>query len=246
MDFWQTVQVVFRRWYITFPAFLAALGVAGLVYGSVPTQYVSTSMLLLTVPTTGPTKEIGAKAKGPQAITNPLLYFDQGLNVSASILIQTLSTPETAASLGISPDGSTSYKVTNGSTNPELLMSGPFVLIEGTSSTPQQAHDIVRRVSALAPKELAKRQKKLDAPASTYISVNQVVPPTTPEARNTTKLRAAGAAGGLGVFAGLAAGFAFESVSTSKRHRRSRSTDPLRPELDADRDNSPFVTSLRS
>src|SRR3954451_23072756 len=102
MDFWQTVLVVFRRWYITVPAFLAAVGVAGLVYGSVPTQYVSTSMLLLTTPTTGPTKEIGAKAKGSEAITNPLLYFDQGLNVSASILIQALSTPETAGSLGIS------------------------------------------------------------------------------------------------------------------------------------------------
>jgi hypothetical protein len=38
MDFWQTVKVVIRRPYITFPAFLAVLGVAGLVYGSVPTQ----------------------------------------------------------------------------------------------------------------------------------------------------------------------------------------------------------------
>ena len=246
MDFWQTVQVVFRRWYITFPAFLAALGVAGLVYGSVPTQYVSTSVLLLTTPTTGPTKEIGAKAKGPHAITNPLLYFGQGLNVSASILIQTLGAPETAASLGISPEGSTSYEVTNGSTNAELLMSGPFVVIEGTSSTPQQAQDIVQRVSALAAQDLAQRQKKLGAPAATYISVNQVVPPTTPEALNTTKLRAAGAAGVLGVFAGLAAGFAFESVATSKSHRRSDPTAPLRPELDADRNNSLLVTSLRS
>ena len=75
MDFWQTVQVVFRRWYITFPAFLAALGLAGLVYGSVPTQYVSTSVLLLTAPRTGPTEQIDAKH--PNEITNPLLNFDR-------------------------------------------------------------------------------------------------------------------------------------------------------------------------
>lgn len=244
MDFWQTVKVVFRRWYITFPAFLAAIGVASLVYGSVPTQYVSTSVLLLTTPTTGPTEQIDAE--DPNAITNPLLNFDQGLNLSASILIQTLSTPETAASLGISTEGGTTYEVTNGSTNPELLVSGPFVVIEGTSITSQQAQDIVRRVAALATQDLAERQRALNAPASTYISVNEVVPATTPEALKTKKLRAAGAAGMLGVFAGLAAGFAFESIATSKKQRLSNRTAQLRPGLDAGRDNALFVTSLRA
>src|SRR5215218_7989171 len=113
MDFWQTVKVVFRRWYITFPAFLAALGAASLVYSSVPTQYVSTSVLLLTTPTTGPTEEIDAKRPNP--ITNPLLNFDQGLNMTATILVQTLTTPESAQSIGLSRNGDTSYEVNNGS-----------------------------------------------------------------------------------------------------------------------------------
>jgi hypothetical protein len=244
MDFWQTVKVVFRRWYVTFPALLAAIGVATLVYGSVPTQYVSTSVLLLTAPTTGPTEQIDAEDSN--AITNPLLNFDQGLNLTASMLIQTLSTPETAASLGISKQSGTSYEVTNGSTNPELLVSGPFVVIEATSITSQQAQDIVRQVAMLAAQDLAERQKELNAPASTYISVNEVVPATTPEALETKKLRAAGAAGVLGAFASLAAGFAFESIATSKKHRWSNRTAPLEPGLDADRDNALFVTSLRS
>ena len=136
------------------------------------------------------------------------------------MLIQNLSTPETAASLGVSPEAATSYQVTNGSTNPELLESGPFVFIEGTSVKPQDAQDIVRRVSALASQELAERQKEVDAPTSTYITVNEIVPPTTPEARNTKKLRAAGAAGMLAVFAGLAAAFAFESIASRQKLRR--------------------------
>ena len=219
MDFWQTAMVVFRRWYITFPAFLGAIGVAGLVYGSVPTQYVSTSVLVLTTPRTGPTAQIDPKR--PNEIRNPLFNFEQGLSLSAAILVQTLSTPETAASLGVSPRGDTSYLVTNGSGNPELLISGPFVFIEGTSSTSQGAQDIVRRVSALAVQDLAERQKELNAPTTTYISVNEVVPPTTPEARRGDKQRAAGAAGTLAVLAGLAAGFAFESVATSRKQRRA-------------------------
>jgi uncharacterized protein involved in exopolysaccharide biosynthesis len=253
MDFWQTVNIVFRRWYITFPAFLAALGVAISVYGSVPTQYVSNSVLVLTTPRTGGTEEIGVKH--PNSITNPLLNFEQGLSLSASLLIQTLRSPEAAAALGVSPTSTTSYQVNNGSTNPELLESGPFIFIEGTSKTPQEAQDIVRRVAALASEDLARRQKQLKAPASTYITLNQVVPPTTPLPRTAKKLRAAGVAGTLGVLAGLAAGFAFESTASSKTLQRAmlrqRNRAVLRQlELDGDQDETlddeELETSLRS
>jgi hypothetical protein len=243
MDFWQTVQVVFRRWYITFPAFLGALGVAALVYGSVPTQYVSTSVILLTTPRTGPTEQVEAKHRSE--ITNPLLNFEQGLSLSASMLIQALGSPETAASLGISPNGGTSYKVTNGSTNPELLESGPFVFIEGTSMTPHDAQDIVRRVSALAGQELAARQKQLNAPASTYITVTEVVPATTPEPLTVKKLRAAGAAGVLAVLTGLAAAFAFEDLVTRQQLRRSNRKDSVQSTVDVKDDDALMVTGLK-
>ena len=243
MDFWQTVMVVFRRWYVSVPAFLGALGLAALVYGSVPTQYVSTSMLLLTMPKTGPTEQIDPKH--PNAITNPLLNFDRGLSLSASMLIQALSTAETAAALGISPTGDTKYEVTNGSTNVESFETGPFIFIQGTSLTPQGAQDIVRRVSALAAQNLAERQDKLQVPTSTYITVNDVVPPTPPEARRTRKLRAAGAAGALAVLASLAATFAFESIATRHELRRSTRTGPMRHRPATDQDATPFATSLR-
>jgi hypothetical protein len=244
MDFWQTVQVVFRRWYVTFPALIGALGVAALVYGSVPTQYVSTSVLLLTMPTTGPTEQIDAKH--PNEITNPLLNYEQGLSLSASMLIQTLGSPETAALLGVSPNGGTSYRVTNGSTNPELLESGPFVFVEGTSATPQDAQDIVRRISPLAAQELAARQKELDAPASTYITLTQVVPATTPEPLKVRKLRAAGAAGVLAVLAGLAAAFAFENIATRQQLRQSNRRDPPQSRVDPKHDAARLVTSLKA
>lgn len=242
MDFWQTVQVVFRRWYITFPAFLGALGVAALVYGSVPTQYVSASVLLLTTPRTGPTEQIDSTH--PNEITNPLLNFEQGLSLSASMLIQSLSSPEAVASLGLLPGGDTSYEVNNGSTNPELLQSGPFVFIEGTSTSPEDAQDVVRRVSALAPKDLAMRQKELDAPTSTYITVTEVVPPTTPEPLKVKKLRAAGAAGTLSVLASLAAAFAFESIASHRQVRRSNRIDQLESRLDAEHEDALPLSNL--
>ncbi len=41
MDFWRTVVVLFRRWYITMPAFFATLGLAAAAYSVVPVEYES-------------------------------------------------------------------------------------------------------------------------------------------------------------------------------------------------------------
>ena len=38
MDFWRTVMVLFRRWYITLPAFVMTLGVAAAAASSVPSS----------------------------------------------------------------------------------------------------------------------------------------------------------------------------------------------------------------
>ena len=44
MDFWRTVMVLFRRWYITVPAFFLTLGAApAAAYSVVPVQYQSGS-----------------------------------------------------------------------------------------------------------------------------------------------------------------------------------------------------------
>jgi hypothetical protein len=220
MDFWQTVMVVYRRWYVALPAFLLSIVAAAGVYSSVSKLYVSTSVLVLTQPTTGAVQP--ADATKPRDQTNPLLSFDSGLSTSASIIIQALGTPQTAAELGVPPGSGTWFQVTNGSSNPELLITGPFLFIEGDSSTAAGATEIVAKVADRAKVELAKRQKELQAPSSTYITAVEVVPPTTPEAKGGSRIRAAAAAGALGLLASLAATFGFESFMTGRR-RRARS-----------------------
>jgi hypothetical protein len=220
MDFWRTVLVLFRRWYVTVPAFLLAIGVSLLVYSSVQIRYVSTAALVLTTPPTG-----GTLAPEPEhgfGLTNPLLNFDHGLSMSASILIQALGTPEVAAELGMMPGGETSYRVTNGSTNPELITSGPFVFIAGESATAGAAQDVVRRVIDRAKIELANRQKELSAPPSTFITISEVVPPTTAEAQGGSRTRAAAAALAFGFIVSLTAGYAAESYASTRDRRRSK------------------------
>ena len=94
MDFWRTVLVLFRRWYITVPAFFLTLFVAGAAASAVPVQYESGAVLVLTTPLTGGTETTNPDA--PTAYTNPLLSFDQSLALTASIVIQQMNSTETA------------------------------------------------------------------------------------------------------------------------------------------------------
>ncbi|MFI9380533.1 hypothetical protein [Kutzneria sp. NPDC052558] len=218
MDFWQTVLVLGRRWYVAVPAFLLAVAAAGGIYLTVPVTYTSTSVLVLDQPLAGGSLPALPTDKG--TITNPLLNFDQGLNNAAAIVIQALNTPEVAAALGASPTGDPSYKVTNGSTNQqEQIVAGPFVFVEGDSRDPQAAQDIAKRCVERVKQELAGRQQVLNAPPQTFITVDVAVQPTTPVAQRGNKTRAAAVAVAMGMVAALCAAYAFESYYQARRRK---------------------------
>src|SRR5690606_28322121 len=137
MDFWGTVLVLFRRWYISVPAFVLAVAAAFGVYATLPTVYVSNAVLVLATPTGRGV--VPPDPRIPMPRSNPMLNFEHGLSVSASILIAALGTPETARELGVREGGDTEYQVTNGSSNLESLATGPLVFVEASSTDPRKA-----------------------------------------------------------------------------------------------------------
>ncbi|WP_030924607.1 hypothetical protein [Streptosporangium amethystogenes] len=222
MDFWGTVLVVFRRWYVFLPVFALSVAAAAGLYSTVPTTYVSSAVLILTTPTTG--GSLPTNPDIPNGLTNPMLNFDHGLSISASILIAAMGTPEMAAEIGVRDGGEVTFKVTNGGSNLESLATGPFLFIEGEGHSAAAAQDIVRRVIARAKTELDLRQKAVRAPSATYITTYEAVPPTTPLAQRGRKLRAVAAAAGVGVMASLCATFMAESFLHRRRLRRPPGT----------------------
>jgi hypothetical protein len=219
MDFWLTVLVLFRRWYITIPAFVLSIVLAGAAYSAVPVEYQSNAVLVLTTPLKGGTET--RNSPYADSLTNPMLNFDPSLALSGAIVIQQMSTSETAHRLGITFGDDTTYEVTNGSSNPELLETGPFIFIGGTGPSARAARDVATKVAAMAAVVLDERQNELHAPPSTHINVQVVVPPTAGQPLSTSPLRAAAAAGALAAMAGLAAAYGFESAMTHRRRRRS-------------------------
>ena len=221
MDFWATVLVLVRRWYVAVPAFVATLGVAAVAYSFVPLQYQSGAVLVLTTPLSGGTES--TQPEHPNPHTNPLMNFDQSLSLTASIVIQQLSSLETAGKLGITPGSTTTYEINNGTSNPELLQAAPFIFVTGTGNTADEAREITAKVSAMADRILEQRQTELKAPASTHIGMAVVVEPTEGQPLKGSPLRAAAATGALAAFLALGAVYGFESLMT---HRRGRRAEP--------------------
>jgi hypothetical protein len=224
MDFWGTILVLLRRWYITLPVFVLAVLATGAVYFSRPVQYVSSSVLLLTAPTTGATQY--TDLKHPAELTNPLLNFDQGLSDDAALLVHALSAPEVYSQLGVSPLGDPTFQVTNGSNNPELLINSPFVFITAQSTSPGKVQGLITQVAQRARQELAKQEREVKAPPSTSIVISEAIPPTIPQRLSGTRLRPALTALAGGVIASIAAAFAGESIMTRPGRRRNAQPPP--------------------
>ncbi|MEO3799596.1 hypothetical protein [Nonomuraea sp. B1E8] len=232
MDFWGTVLVLARRRLVAIPAFLLAVGAAFYAYSTIPVTYTVSAVLVLTAPTSGGTVPPDPGQPVPQV--NPLLNFGHGLDVAASMLINVMSTPDMVAEMGVRPDGDTTYAVTNGTNNLESLATGPLVFVEGESRTPEAATRMARAVIERVRQELDVRQRQVQAPPETYITISETVPPTTPVPQQGRKLRSAAAALGLGMIAALCAAFAAESLSAARRAgfprlpgaRRERDPEP--------------------
>jgi len=226
MDFWRAILALVRRKYVGLPIVGLAIVLAATAYLLTPAHYMSSATMVLTTPTSGGT--LSQDPNKPTGLTNPLLNFDEGLMTTSAILIQALNTPQVAAELGTA-DGPTTLVVNDGSSNPNLLgVRGPFVYLEGESTSAVQARAVVLRAQQRVRDELLSRQKALNAPPITYITLVDVVPPSTPELKRATQLQLAGAAVVLTVLLGLAGAYTAERLLAARRRRRN-DEEPVEP-----------------
>jgi hypothetical protein len=239
MDFWKTMGVLLRRWYVSVPILVVSLGLGGAVFLSVPTQYESTGTLVLTAPPSGGVTQVNPKdATGPG---NPLLDFEGSLTITTQLLIQSLSSPTVQQQIG-QQGGVDTFQAGDGETG------GPFVVIIADAPSKAQAQKTVSLALNFAKNELNQRQKDLDAPASTYIVTQVVVAPTPATTKIGGKVKAGGVALALGLVVSIAAAFAVDSVMTSRRRRRTEQArvtdldDDRYDDLDDDDDDHAEVT----
>lgn len=216
MDFWKTVLGLVRRKFVGPPVIAAGLLAGALVFFLLPTHYQSSAFMVLTTPAAGGTQD-PSKQNG---LTNPLLQFNDGLRTTAAILIQSMNTPETFAALGVVDNGPTKVLINDGSTNPDLLgTNGPFVYVEGDSTSYEEARGVVVRGQKRIRDELVSRQKALGAPESTFISVVDVVTASEPKALLMDKVQAGAVALVLTVLAGFSGAYGWQRFAAARRRK---------------------------
>ncbi len=227
MRFWRTILGLARKKVVGPPVVIAAIGLALAAYFLMPSRYVSTASMVLTVPATGGTLETEPQSR--TGLTNPLLQFNDALRTTAGILILATNTRDVYAELGAPENGPTAVVVNDGRTNPDLLgisTNGPFIYVEVESDSPATVREVMRKAQLRVRLELAKRQTALDAPISTHIGIMDVMPPTTPRASIGDRLAAAGFGGVLGVVGGLGLAYAVQRIRSTRRAGTDSSSSP--------------------
>lgn len=218
MDFWGTVRVLRRRWYIALPAVLLTGVLALYVYITVPTRYESSGVLVLTSPAAG--GRYSEKTKPEDVVrVNPLLQFDGSLTTTAQILTQVLGDPKTAEELA--GKGSTATYTAN--TGP---VGGPLLFVTTEADSAEAAQGLVGKVLERTVGELSAQQKALNAPEQTFITAQILVKPTTAEAKVGGKVRYVGAATVVLLLLTIASTFATDSVLLKLKRRKEAGGPP--------------------
>jgi hypothetical protein len=214
MEFWKAILGLVSRKIIVIPLLGAAIALALTGYFLTPLSYVSTTTMVLVKPAFGGT--LSQDPSAPTDLTNPMLGFSTDLKVASAILIHVMNTREAAAELGAVKGGPTKVTIDDGRTNPNLLDSnGPFVYVVGESPSKAEAKAVVMRAQARMRQELIDRQRSLRAPQETYLTMVDVVPPTTPEVTRAHRIKISGIAFVVSLVFGLCIAYALQRTRVS-------------------------------
>ena len=223
MDLRDAVMTAIRRWAIVGPMLLLTVLGMFAAYTTGPTRYLSSAVLVVTVPQTGNTTYGSAR---PPNRTNPVYLSDNNVTVTSAMLAQEMSGPDFAHRIGV---GSAGLSVHNGAANPELRVTGPFLFINVDSDSPVEAQALVRRAVEEGRTQLQQWQADVGAPRTTFMTLVEIMAPSSPIASHGSRGRAAAAALALGLIACYAAAIAAERVVRSRERGARTRTGPAAP-----------------
>jgi hypothetical protein len=198
-------RVVISQWFTMVAGLLLTVIVAALVFALVPPSYTSSGTVVV-MPPTWPTNRP----------TNPLLALDSNLDIIASIVLQSLSSPLLPLRVGLvaGQDTVTTKNAGFGS----LLTAGPFISITAQSPDAVRSPAIVSWVIDLARQDLADRQRALKVANRKAVTLESVVNPTPAEPVWLVPVSATGGALLLGLMLTTAMACGINRAANRDRH----------------------------
>jgi hypothetical protein len=212
LDFFETMGVLFRRWYVVVPMLVLTAFGAVYAFKAAGASYEAQSTLVLVAPpaSTGQLNPDGTKAT--PCTQNPYCASGNLLNL-ANVTTRSMADPSTTARL-LSGNPGTSYNV--------ILDAEPSPIIEMTADGPT-SHATLRAlhdVSLGVQRELEIRQKGIGVPSTALITSSPVTTATGAAQQSGGKERALAIAAAVGLALTLIAAVAAEYFARSRRRRR--------------------------
>ncbi len=228
MDLVTTMKVLTRHWLLTAIAMLAAIGLTGIVYLTVPTTYAGNATVLLQVPRTGAIYHpppAGNVKPSPLAEYNPYSLVDSSLWVMAKLISQDLTSDAIKPQLEDDGQG-LKYEVT---AQPDV----PAIGIVVTDSSRSRIVAKLNHIITLAITDLNDRQQATGVPQDTWITATTSSVPLKMD-KTKDKLKMLIAVAVVAVGAAISLVFVAESLQVGRRRReRTLLVEKLR-ELERD------------
>jgi hypothetical protein len=213
VDFFTTLRILLRRWYVVLPTLLVAGAAAYYTVQTIPASYEATGTLVLL----GPAKS-GEPVPGepPPAPINPFLELGGSLDVTGDVLTKVMLSDGVVARVA-KQGGTAPYEVGTGSDG-----GSPIMNIVATGPDDAEAQNTVKVVAAELAKELQQRQEQAGSPPSQFIRFQEVSLPTKSKALLGSKFRAGAVVAALGLMLTFALAFLVDGIAERRSGRRSR------------------------
>jgi hypothetical protein len=215
VDFWDLTKLMFRRWYVSVPAFLVAIGVTLYVGSRVEPDYVATSYVQLVPPAITPKERDEKKASA----RNP--WLDSGLaslTKAGMISVQDQRVVKQLESSGLSED----FTVTQ---DQQL----PIVTFEVIGDDEAQATQTTERLVKRFTDSVQTLQDEYGAPEEQLITARRLDLGDNVEESTSKVKRALIAVAGVGVLLALALTVAADAL-LRRRRRKEDAAEPAEPE----------------
>ena len=213
VDIFDSVRLVFRRWWLTLPLLMMTVGAALLVSSEIQPEYRAQASVLIV----GPAVRESLRIPGEFENLNPLIDQPSALETVATVLALSMSGPEVTSTLereGLSPDFELGTQ-----------RGVPIVLIETRAGEDEVAVASARRLAELIDAQVRLQQDEADVPVAEQVttSVIQLASAGGADYGGRTRVRIMIFALGVGLT--LALVFLLEANSRRRAVRRSQHGD---------------------
>jgi capsular polysaccharide biosynthesis protein len=216
MDFWSSMRVLARRWYVVLLGLIVTSAVVAMVFRAVPPTYSAVSQQVFLASPAGAVEP--GTAKG-QIASNPLLELGSGYNVLAELIAKMMNGEQ--GQLAVQKAGGDGDYIVD-----TVSGDAPVVSITVDATSPEAALDTEKVVRKVMAQTLEAQQRAAGADSRTFVIVHPVFEPTQAVYAPASRVRAGGALFVVGL--ALTLGLVFFVESVAERRRRGPDRHPGR------------------